>query len=291
MSEERVVTRLNGFLALLMVFAELAGAILMIRAGAMDEVVWKVLVGLFGIVLFVILLCGFFIVNPNDSKVLVLFGKYTGTVKANGFFWVNPFTIKNRVSLRAHTLNGEKLKVNDRAGNPIEIAAVVVWKVEDTYAAKFDVDDFEEYVHTQSESAVRKLASAYYYDAGESDDDDLTTLRGDTESINEHLRTELEERFERAGIHVIEARIAHLAYAPEIAQVMLQRQQATAVVAARRRIVEGAVGMVEMALAELGTRGMVELDDERRAAMVSNLLTVLCSERTTPVINTGSLYT
>ncbi len=291
MSQERVVTKLSGFLMLLVAFAELAGAIWLIRQGVLAEVVWKILLGILGIVVFVVLLCGFFIVNPNDSKVLVLFGKYTGTVKGNGFFWVNPFTLKHRVSLRAQTLNGEKLKVNDRAGNPIEIAAVVVWRVEDTYAAKFDVDDYHEYVDTQSESAVRKLASAYYYDAGENDDDELTTLRGDTESINEHLRTELEERFERAGIHVIEARIAHLAYAPEIAQAMLQRQQAAAVVAARRRIVEGAVGMVEMALAELGTRDVVELDDERRAAMVSNLLTVLCSERTTPVVNAGSLYT
>ena len=291
MSSERVVTRMNGFLALLLTFGVLAGAILMFKTGIPKESPAWILGGVGGLVLFVIMLCGFFIVNPNDSKVLVLFGRYTGTVKENGFFWVNPFTVKHRVSLRAHNLNGEQLKVNDKAGNPIEIAAVVVWRVEDTFAAKFDVDDYEDYVATQSESAVRKLASAYHYDLGEAEEEDDTTLRGDTEAINEHLRQELEERFARAGIHVIEARIAHLAYAPEIAHAMLQRQQAAAVVAARQKIVEGAVGMVEMALAELGTRDVVELDDERRASMVSNLLTVLCSERTTPVVNTGSLYT
>jgi len=290
MSSERVVKRMNGFLGLLMAIGVLTGTILLFINGAQTENPFLILSGVFGIICFVVTLCGFFIVNPNDSKVLVLFGKYTGSVKENGFFWVNPFTIKHRVSLRAHNLNGEKLKVNDKAGNPIEIAAVVVWKVQDTFAAKFDVDDYEDYVATQSESAVRKLASAYHYDLGEAEESDDTTLRGDTEAINEHLRQELEERFARAGIHVIEARIAHLAYAPEIAHAMLQRQQAAAVVAARKKIVEGAVGMVEMALGELGERQVVELDDERKASMVSNLLTVLCSERTTPVVNTGSLY-
>ncbi len=287
MSQENVVRRVSGFFMLLVVFAELGASIWTLVDGVRNQT-WQMIVGgLLGILLFIILLCGFFVVNPNTSRVLVLFGRYTGTVKANGFFWVNPFTIKHTVSLRAHTLNGEKLKVNDNGGNPIEIAAVVVWQVKDTYAAKFDVDDYLEYVTTQSESAVRKLTSSYHYDG----DDEATTLRGDTEAVNEHLRTELEERFSRAGIHVLEARIAHLAYAPEIAQAMLQRQQASAVVAARQKIVEGAVGMVEMALAELGSRQMVELDDERRAAMVSNLLTVLCSERTAPVLNVGSLYT
>ncbi|MFH0945802.1 MAG: SPFH domain-containing protein [Planctomycetota bacterium] len=287
MSNEKVVTKVSGFLMLLVVLVLVVGTVLAFVEGAKDDN-WRFIVsGFAGVVITLVVLCGFFIVNPNTSKVLVLFGKYKGTVKQNGFFWVNPFTIASALSLRAHNLNGEKLKVNDKAGNPIEIAAVVVWQVRDTYAAKFDVDDYLEYVETQSESAVRKLTSAYHYDGT----DEEITLRGDTENINEHLRTELEERLSRAGIQVVEARISHLAYAPEIAQAMLQRQQATAVVAARTTIVEGAVGRVEMALEELAKRGVVELDMERRAAMVSNLLVVLCSERTTPVINAGSLYT
>ena len=286
-SNERVVTKGSGFLMLLVLLALIAGTVLAFVKGAEHGDEKLIFSGVAGIVLSILTLAGFFIVNPNTSKVLVLFGKYKGTVKENGFFWINPFTLAKSLSLRAHNLNGEKLKVNDKAGNPIDIAAVVVWQVRDTYAALFDVDDYLEYVETQSESAVRKLASAYHYDGADED----VTLRGDTESINEHLRTELEERLSRAGIHVLEARITHLAYAPEIAHAMLQRQQATAVVAARTKIVEGAVGMVEMALDELSKREVVELDVERRAAMVSNLLVVLCSERTTPVINAGSLYT
>jgi len=286
MSNEKVVTRTSGFLMLLVLLLVVAGTVLAFVRSARDPNWVVITAGVLGALASLLILPGFFIVNPNTSKVLVLFGLYTGTVKRNGFFWVNPFTIKHAISLRAHNLNGDKLKVNDRAGNPIEIAAVVVWQVNDTHAAKFDVDDYLEYVQIQSESAVRKLCSAYHYDGGA----DETTLRGDTEEVNEHLRTELEERLQRAGIHVLEARITHLAYAPEIAHAMLQRQQASAVVAARTKIVEGAVGMVEMALDELAKKQVVDLDPERRAAMVSNLLVVLCSERTTPVVNAGTLY-
>ena len=287
MSQENVVTRASGYLMLVVAVALLAASLWSFISGGMAEDPARIIGGVVGLLFFVLCLIGFFVVNPNTSRVLVLFGKYQGTVKENGFYWTNPFNTKQKVSLRALTHNGEKLKVNDLSGNPIEIAAVVVWQVRNTAAAVFDVDDYEDYVETQSESAVRKLASAYAYDG----EDDEMTLRGDTEKINEHLRTELEERFQRAGIHVLEARITHLAYAPEIAQAMLQRQQASALIAARTKIVEGAVSMVQMALDELGSKDIVHLDDERRAAMVSNLLTVLCSERTTPVINTGTLYT
>jgi regulator of protease activity HflC (stomatin/prohibitin superfamily) len=230
---------------------------------------------------------GFFIVNPNDSKLLLLFGSYKGTIKSNGFWWANPFYRKIKLSLRAHTLNGDKLKVNDRSGNPIEIAAVVVWRVANTAQAQFDVEDYVEYVKTQSETAVRKLASAYSYDGAETE----VTLRGATDEVNTHLQEELQERLMPAGVEVMEARLSHLAYAPEIAADMLRRQQASAVVAARKTIVEGAVGMVEMALAELSKLDGVELDAERKAAMISNLLVVLCSESSAqPVINTGTLY-
>ncbi|MBL8693128.1 MAG: SPFH domain-containing protein [Planctomycetes bacterium] len=229
---------------------------------------------------------GLFLVNPNEAKVLVLFGRYRGTVKSNGFYWVNPFTMRHRVSLRAHNLNGEKLKVNDKSGNPIEIAAVVVWQVHDTFAAKFDVESYEDFVKVQSEAAVRHMASAYHYDG----EDGEITLRGSTDEVSRALQEELGERLERAGVEVTEARLAHLAYAPEIAQAMLQRQQAAAVIAARTKIVDGAVGMVEMALARLSHSGVVKLDEERKAAMVSNLLVVLCGERTTPIVNAGTIY-
>jgi regulator of protease activity HflC (stomatin/prohibitin superfamily) len=230
---------------------------------------------------------GFFVVNPNEAAALLLFGAYKGTCKQNGFRFANPFMTKIKLSLKARNLNGEKLKVNDLAGNPIEIAAVVVWRVDNTAEALFDVDDYEEYVQTQSEAAVRHLASAYPYDGPE----DQLTLRGTTEEFNNHLKKELQERLDRSGVHVIEARLSHLAYAPEIAHAMLQRQQASAVVAARQKIVEGAVGMVEMALAELNEKSLVTLDEERKATMVSNLLVVLCSEHAAqPVVNTGSLY-
>ncbi|WP_443947564.1 SPFH domain-containing protein [Pedobacter sp. AW1-32] len=239
---------------------------------------------------FFLVLPGLIINNPNESKVLTLFGKYVGTVKTDGFFWVNPLTTKKKVSLRANNLNGQQLKVNDKLGNPIEIAAVVVWKVNETAKAAFSVENYMQYVSIQSEAAVRHLANIFPYDNFE-DEEATITLKDGADKVSSILETELNERLSRAGIEVIEARISHLAYAPEIASAMLQRQQATAVIAARKQIVEGAVGMVEMALAKLSEKGIVELDEERKAAMVSNLLVVLCGERNVaPIVNTGSLY-
>ena len=239
----------------------------------------------------ILTLIGLFIVNPNDSRVLVLFGTYKGTVKAYGFYWANPFLVKKKITLRARNLNGEKIKVNDKAGNPIEIAVVVVWQVEETFKASFDVDDFEHYVVVQSEAAVRHLAGSYPYDTFDDQDEEGLTLRGGAEQVSEVLEQELAERFSRAGIKVIEARLSHLAYAHEIAEAMLRRQQASAVVAARTQIVNGAVGMVEMALEKLSEKNVVELDEEKKAAMVSNLLVVLCSESSaSPVVNAGTLY-
>jgi regulator of protease activity HflC (stomatin/prohibitin superfamily) len=236
----------------------------------------------------VITSCGFFTLQPNEAAVLILFGRYVGTVRDSGFFFTNPFNKKLRVSLRARNLNGEKLKVNEKRGNPIEIAAVVVWRVQDTAQAVFDVDSFENYVKIQSESAVRHVASSYAYDDGEPDE---ITLRGGADDVSAALTRELQERLAKAGVHVEEARLTHLAYAPEIAQAMLRRQQAEAVIAARQKIVHGAVSMVEMALNELSAKRVVHLDEERKAAMVSNLLVVLCGESEAhPVINTGTLY-
>ncbi len=241
-------------------------------------------------VVWFIMLIGFTIVNPNETTVLVFFGRYIGTVKANGFFYVNPFTTRKMVSLRARNLNGQQLKVNDRLGNPIEIAAVIVWQVQDTYKACFDVEDYTNYVNIQSEAAVRHLAGTYPYDNLEDKDADIT-LRGHADEVHKLLIEELNERLGHAGIRVTDARISHLAYAPEIASAMLQRQQAVAIVAARQQIVEGAVGMVEMALAKLSERGIVTLDEERKAAMVSNLLVVLCGEKNVaPIVNAGSIY-
>jgi regulator of protease activity HflC (stomatin/prohibitin superfamily) len=233
---------------------------------------------------------GFLIINPNQSMVLTLFGKYIGTVKADGFFWVNPLTAKRRLSLKANNLNGQQLKVNDKLGNPIEIAAVVVWKVNETAKAVFSVENYMQYVNIQSEAAVRHLANIFPYDHAEGEETSIT-LKDGADKVSELLENELNERLSRAGIEVLEARISHLAYAPEIASAMLQRQQATAVIAARKLIVEGAVGMVEMALEKLSQKGIVELDEERKAAMVSNLLVVLCGDRhVQPVVNTGTLY-
>jgi regulator of protease activity HflC (stomatin/prohibitin superfamily) len=231
---------------------------------------------------------GFFVVNPNEAKVLQLFGSYVGTVKRPGLHWTNPLYSKKRISLRVRNFESQRLKVNDKEGNPIEIAAVVVWRVVDTAEASFEVDNYENYVHIQSEAAVRNLATSYPYD---SHDEQIMSLRGQTQAIAEHMKTEIQERLAKAGVEVIEARISHLAYAPEIAGAMLQRQQAGAIIAARQRIVEGAVGMVEMALEMLSSKAIVRLDEERRAAMVSNLLVVLCGERgAQPVLNTGTLY-
>ncbi|WP_448547605.1 SPFH domain-containing protein [Thalassotalea fusca] len=231
---------------------------------------------------------GFFMVNPKEGRVLQLFGKYVGTVHAPGLRWANPFYTKMAVSLRVRNFESSKLKVNDKNGNPIEIAAVIVWEVVDTAEAVFQVDDYEDFVSIQSESALRNLATSYAYDHHEDED---ISLRSNPVEISEALKSEVQERLEKAGVRVIESRISHLAYAPEIANAMLRRQQAMAIIAARQKVVEGAVGMVEMALQHLAERDIVELDAERKAAMVSNLLVVLCSdEAAQPVVNTGSLY-
>ena len=235
---------------------------------------------------------GFFVVEPNMARVLVLFGKYRGTVRADGFHWVNPFMTKKRISLRAHNLASKTIKVNDLLGNPIEVGAVIVWQVLDTAQAAFDVDDYMHYVDIQIETAVRHMAKSHPYDDSSDEvDPDAITLRGASDQVALELQTELQQRLARAGIHVLEARITQLAYAPEIAAAMLQRQQASAIIAARRLIVDGAVGMVEHALQDLGKKHIVELDDERRATLVGNLLVVLCGHSApTPVINTGGLY-
>ena len=228
-------------------------------------------------------------VNPNEARAVVLFGRYRGTIRNQGLAWVNPFTTRRKVSVRVRNFETSKLKVNDHDGNPIEIAAVVVWKVTDTAEALFEVDDYENFVNVQAESALRNLATSHPYDAH---DDEQTSLRANQAEVADQLRQEIQDRLEKAGVEVIESRISHLAYAPEIANAMLRRQQAKAVIAARTLIVEGAVGMVEMALAQLSAKNVVELDEERKAQMVSNLLVVLCSEHETqPVLNTGTLYT
>jgi hypothetical protein len=238
-----------------------------------------------------ILTKGFFTLQPNEASVLLLFGSYRGTERSPGFHWTNPFYTKCKISLRAHNLNTEKLKVNDKRGNPIEIGAVVVWRVQDTAQASFDVASYASYVTIQSESALRHLASSYSYDHGDGSDGKEVNLRSGGSEVAQALQVELQERLGKAGVHVEEARIAHLAYAPEIAQAMLRVQQAEAVIAARTKIVHGAVSMVEMALSELAAKQVVNFDDERRASMVSNLLVVLCAEtEATPVINTGTLY-
>src|SRR5262245_30536297 len=291
MNAEKTRSAISGYAMLLLgiVLLTLAVAcfVAMIRK---DDVVllWPCL-GL--LVLAGLALAGLFIVNPNDSRVLVLFGTYKGTVKTNGFFWANPFYVKRKITLRARNLNGEKIKVNDKAGNPIQIAAVVVWQVHDTYKASFEVDNYEHYVVVQSEAAVRHLAGAYPYDTFDDHDEETLTLRAGTDRVSDVLEKELAARLERAGIRVMEARLSHTAYAPEIAEAMLRRQQAVAVVAARTQIVHGAVSMVELALEKLSERNVVKLDEERKAAMVSNLLVVLCSESSaSPVVNAGTLY-
>jgi regulator of protease activity HflC (stomatin/prohibitin superfamily) len=241
-------------------------------------------VGLIGI----LILPGLFVINPNEARVLQLFGRYVGTARQEGLRWANPFYSKHKISLRVRSFESQHLKVNDVEGNPIEIGAIVVWRVQDTAEASFSVDDYLAFVHKQAESAVRNLATHHPYD---SHDDATISLRGHTDAVADALKSEIQTRVAGAGVQIVEARISHLAYAPEIAQAMLQRQQAGAIIAARQRIVEGAVGMVEMALALLAKNNVVELDEERKAAMVSNLLVVLCGERSTqPVINTGTLY-
>ncbi len=273
----------------------LIGGILIVLVGGLSLigaiVSESILLLVFAILLLItgiLTLVGLFMVNPNEGVVLQLFGDYIGTVNNPGLKWANPFYTKKKVSLRVRNFESEKLKVNDHEGNPIEIATVVVWKVVDTAEAMFHVDNYEHFVHVQSEAALRNLATHYPYDSHE---DNGISLRSHTDEVAAKLKTEIQERLEQAGVQVIEARISHLAYAPEIASAMLQRQQASAIIAARQKIVEGAVGMVEMALEMLSQKNVVELDEERKAAMVSNLLVVLCGERATqPIVNTGTLY-
>ncbi|MCX7513575.1 SPFH domain-containing protein [Frateuria sp. STR12] len=274
------------FIGFCLVLAAIAAWLLVSADGA--DPAPHVIPGMLLLALTAFLLKGFFQVAPNEAQVMQLFGKYAGSVREEGLRWTNPFYAKRRLSLRVRNFESGRLKVNDNDGNPIEIAAVIVWQVVDTAEAVFRVDDYENFVHIQSESALRQMAQSYPYDAHE---DGQPSLRSHGEVINNHLRDEIQARLEQAGVQVIEARISHLAYAQEIAQAMLQRQQAGAIIAARTRIVEGAVSMVEMALDQLSRRGVVELDEERKAAMVSNLLVVLCGERgTQAVVNTGTLY-
>jgi regulator of protease activity HflC (stomatin/prohibitin superfamily) len=327
-AHEQVVRVQNGWAMLILLIAAVWADIGLMGFSIKDGVettgqphVGLLVLSIFALPFLIILLTGFFTLQPNQARVLVLFGAYKGTVRTAGFHWGNPFYSRgpqsassfqariaaakgiatapaseqktlgmNKISLRARTLNGDKLKVNDKRGNPIEIAAVVVWRVEDTAQAMFDVDNYQNYVPIQSESALRHLASLYAYDHSEEDTE--ITLRSNVDDVSKSLRDELQERLSKAGVVVDEARLTHLAYAPEIAQAMLRRQQAEAVIAARTKIVQGAVSMVDMALKELAEKHVVTLDDERRAAMVSNLMVVLCGESEVhPVVNTGTLYT
>jgi regulator of protease activity HflC (stomatin/prohibitin superfamily) len=283
MKQEFTVKPVSGYLAVLVAILLLCGAI----AGFYFEIIW---LGILLTLLFIFTLIGLTIVYPNGSCVMVLFGAYKGTIKENGFFWVNPFYIKRRVSLRARNFDSEPIKVNDKIGNPIKIGFVLVWKVAETYKAVFEVDDYQHFVLVQSDAALRKLAGLYPYDNLE-DHEAVMTLRSGGEEVNDELEREIRERLDIAGIQVIEARINYIAYAEEIANAMLRRQQATAVVAARFKIVEGAVSMVQMALEQLSDKNIVELDEDKKAAMVSNLMVVLCGDKdVTPVVNTGTLH-
>jgi regulator of protease activity HflC (stomatin/prohibitin superfamily) len=329
-STEIQTRAVNGWVMLAVNLALLLGAVVWLvtiivgAASANDpSILWRLIPALLLEILAVVLLCGHFTLQPNEARVLILFGAYHGTVRVSGFWWANPFyararariplppgtvspeavkaaaakgmassllyrRLSSKISLRTRNFNSERLKVNDKRGNPVEIAAVVVWRVEDTAKAAFDVDDYESYVHIQSEAAIRHIASLYAYDRGEEHE---LTLRESADEVAAALKKELEERLSKAGVVIEEARLTHLAYAPEIAQAMLRRQQAEAVIAARQKIVHGAVSMVDMALRELSEKGVVKLDEERKASMVSNLLVVLCGEtEAAPVINTGTLY-
>ncbi len=279
---------MSGYVMLVVVIALIA--LFIYNVVNFTDMVWLMIVSAVLLAVAVVLMPGFLVINPNESGVLVLFGDYIGTVKHNGFFWVNPFYNKKKISLRARNLNGDPIKVNDKIGNPIMIGIVLVWKVQDTFKAAFEVDDFIHYVEIQSEAAIRKLAGHYPYDNFDDEQSEIT-LRAGGEEVNHVLEEELSERLERAGIEVIEARISYLAYSSEIAGAMLRRQQASAIIAARVKIVEGAVSMVEMALAQLSEKKLVDLDEEKKAAMVSNLMVVLCSDKdASPVINTGTLH-
>ncbi len=288
MIRERQLGALPGLPMALLFFVVLCGLVYALIASATGgSAVWIVALSV-AILVDVLLFMGLFVVNPNEGRVLQLFGDYVGTVKTPGLRWASPLYTKRRISQRVRNFESARLKVNDRDGNPIEIAAVAVWRVVDTAEAVFHVDDYQNFVKVQTEAAVRNLATSYTYDAHLEGD---MSLRGNTAEVAEHMKKEIQERLATAGVEVIEARISHLAYAPEIAQAMLQRQQAGAIIAARQRIVEGAVGMVEMALDLLSKREILEFDNERKAAMVSNLLVVLCGERATqPVINAGTIY-
>jgi SPFH domain / Band 7 family len=278
----------SGWMFIFVVIAMLALGIFTIVHGADTLSGPSIVIGTVVVLLAIVALGGFFTLQPNESAVLTLFGAYKGTTRQNGFLWANPFYRKQKISLRVRNLNGDKLKVNDKRGNPVEIAVVIVWRIKDTAQAVFDVDSYDNFIRIQSESCVRHIASSYFYDDGEAGE---LTLRGGGVEVAAALAKELQERLERAGIGIEEARLTHLAYSPEIAQTMLRRQQAEAVIAARQKIVFGAVGMVEMALRELSEKGVVKLDEERKAAMVSNLLVVLCSEsQAQPVLNAGTLY-
>jgi regulator of protease activity HflC (stomatin/prohibitin superfamily) len=289
-SRERHATSANGYAMLLLAVALIAGIVTAVVSRAVATPF-----GLAGVVAmalgFVAVAAGLYMLQPNEAAILTLFGRYTGTDRREGLRWANPFARKRKISLRSRNLNAPTLKVNDKRGNPVEISAVIVWRVRDSAQAVFDVDHYESYVGTQAEAAIRHLASMYAYDDGEDLPHGEPTLRGGLDVVSATLRRELQERFDEAGVEVVDAKLSHLAYAPEIAQVMLRRQQAEAVVSARHKIVQGAVGMVEAALKGLSERELVVLDDERKAAMVSNLLVVLCADRETqPVINTGTLY-
>jgi regulator of protease activity HflC (stomatin/prohibitin superfamily) len=288
MIRERAAATLSGLLVLFVALIALGFLVYAFVARAFGDSPGVVITESLLILGVCFLLVGVFVVNPNEGRVLQFFGDYVGTVKTPGLRWANPFYSKKRISLRVRNFESTKLKVNDLEGNPIEIAAVVVWRVVDTAEAVFEVDDYQNFVKVQTEAAVRNLATSYKYDAHE---EDQMSLRGNTAAVADHMKKEIQDRLSKAGVEVLEARISHLAYAPEIAQAMLQRQQAGAIIAARQRIVEGAVGMVQMALDMLSQRDILELDNERKAAMVSNLLVVLCGERSTqPVINTGTIY-
>ncbi|MCX7042837.1 MAG: SPFH domain-containing protein [Gammaproteobacteria bacterium] len=286
--KEAPVTSLPGIPTLLGLIAVIAACVYLVIQGVQSGNPALIVAGLVVLVVAAVLLCGFYMVEPNQAAVLSLFGKYIGTNKDQGLRWNNPFFSTRKISLRTRNFESSKLKVNDLDGSPIEIASVVVWQVVDSAEAVYNVDDYESFVHIQSESALRAMATSYPYDQHE---EGKVSLRSHASDISKHLTEEIQERLALAGVNVIEARISHLAYAPEIAQAMLQRQQAGAIIAARTRIVEGAVSMVEMALSELSKRNVVDLDPERRAAMVSNLLVVLCGERgTQPIVNAGSIY-
>ena len=284
MNQEKEMKASSGYLALV--------ALLILIVLAIVTIVFRLFpitaIAFLGAIL---MLPGFFFINPNGSRVMTLFGDYKGTVKQNGFYWANPFYTRKQISLRARNFDSERVKVNDKLGNPVMISVILVWKVKNTFKAAFEVDNYENFVRVQTDAAVRKMAGSYPYDDWEDNDDYKITLRSGMNEVNKALEDELSERLEIAGIEVLEARIGYLAYAEEIASSMLKRQQATAIIAAREKIVEGAVGMVENALAQLSEKGIVEFDQDKKATMVSNLMVVLCSDKeVTPVVNTGSLY-